>query len=254
MTIKLIALHDEDIDLSVKENIKQQCMEILNKEWPRSETLRLRSLESSRPGFPMCLALLKQKDCDKKDKVEVIGHVKLSRIPSRPDAVWIESVVIHPDLRGKGIGKYLMLKTEEFCRDQEGFRTAYLCTIDKQIFYSRCGYRFCEPVTASSGKVMNGNLFFRGGGGHLETEKKEEVFECSDKELGRICDLHFQIPSLPDSDPEIPTPLRKLKLSEVKKSIPIGNAEINRITVHKDFMKKDLYAKPIAKNKVETVS
>ena len=37
----------------------------------------------------------------------------MTRIPSDPLAVWIESVVVHPGLRGKGVGKYLMLKSEQ---------------------------------------------------------------------------------------------------------------------------------------------
>ena len=47
-----------------KGNIKTQCCQILNDEWPRSETLRLRSLDSSRDDLPMCLALVQwfQKD------------------------------------------------------------------------------------------------------------------------------------------------------------------------------------------------
>merc|ERR1711974_35964 len=35
----------------------------------------------------------------------------------------------------------------------KGFSEAYLCTIDRQIFYSRCGYSFCEPVCAYSGNI-----------------------------------------------------------------------------------------------------
>ena len=66
--------------------------------------------------------------------------------------MWIESVVIHPDLRGKRFGKYLMLISEKFAKD-EGFLEAYLCTIDRQIFYSRCGYTFCDPVCAYSGNI-----------------------------------------------------------------------------------------------------
>ena len=81
-----------------------------------------------------------------------MGHVRLAKIPSKPNAVWIESVVIHPDLRGRGFGKYLMLICEKFAKD-EGFLEAYLCTIDRQIFYSRCGYTFCDPVCAYSGNV-----------------------------------------------------------------------------------------------------
>merc|ERR1712192_74252 len=51
---------------------------------------------------------------------------------------------------GKGLGKILMLKTEEYCM-KRGFKTAYLTTHDQQIFYSRCGYKFSESVCAFGG-------------------------------------------------------------------------------------------------------
>ena len=236
-SIFLFALH-EDIPSELKNAIRSQCVNVLNDEWPRSETWRLRSLDSSREGYPMCLALVKR--CLKTDQPFVLGHVKLSKIPSKPASVWIESVVIHPDLRGKGIGKYLMLKTEQFCIEQE-FRTAYLCTIDKQIFYSKCGYKFCEPVTVSSGKVMLRNGFLGAGGGHsfqdlAKAEENEEKFECADKELGAICERHFETPSLPANEPEIQTPLRSL----VKTNKSVAENKSDRITIHKDFMKKTL--------------
>ena len=81
----------------------------------------------------------------------MIGHSRLAAITEEADAVWIESVVVHPEARGKGVGKYLMLRTEHFCRDELGARKAYLCTTDQQIFYSRIGYAFCPPVTYYSG-------------------------------------------------------------------------------------------------------
>ena len=52
----LIAIHKAASDY--KDDIKNQCCEILNDEWPRSETLRLRSLNSSRDDLPLCLALV----------------------------------------------------------------------------------------------------------------------------------------------------------------------------------------------------
>ena len=54
--MELVPVHDAPFDH--KANIKMQCCEILNDEWPRSETLRLRSLDSSRDDLPMCLALV----------------------------------------------------------------------------------------------------------------------------------------------------------------------------------------------------
>lgn len=235
--LELIPVH-ADIPCEMKNEIKSQCILILNEEWPRSETLRLRTLNASKESFPMCLALLKRPENI------VIGHVKLSEIPSICYAVWIESIVIHPDLRGKGIGKYLMFKSEEYCKSK-GFKAAYLCTIDKQIFYSRCGYKFCKPVTASSGTVTQ----FREGmfsGGNKSSMKMlvdsrdnldEDLLPQRTDELGSICQQVFQEnPGLPDQEPIIKLPLRPLR--SMSKSTVIDKNAINRITIHKDFMKK----------------
>ena len=72
------------------------------------------------------------------------------------------------------MGKILMLKTEEYCKER-GYGTAYLtthdqqvsfvatetelsvtsclpsCSVTRQIFYSRCGYKFSESVCAFGG-------------------------------------------------------------------------------------------------------
>lgn len=229
--LELIKVHDSDLSTDIKEDIKDQCVKLLNDEWPRSELLRLRTLNASKDYFPMSLALVK------KPENIVIGHVKLSEIPSKLDAIWIESVVIHPDLRGKGVGKHLMFKTEEFCR-RNGYKLAYLCTIDRQIFYSRCGYKFCKPVTASSGTVG-----IRHGKNHLEillerNDKNldEDLVAPPNSELGQICAQVFQAkPEVPQQDPIIKLPLKPLKINGIKS---VNSGVCCKAGVHKDFMKK----------------
>lgn len=143
----LLPLHH--VPYGEKDKIQDECIQILNCEWPRSLTMRMRSIESSKDDFPLCLALVQRLPGH---GLGVLGHVRLSRIPSIPEGVWVESVVIHPDLRGQGVGKYLMLRAEDYAK-QRGFRTAYLCTIDRQAFYSRIGYSFCQPVCAYGGNI-----------------------------------------------------------------------------------------------------
>lgn len=62
MQMELVPIHAAPHEHKL--DIKTQCCQILNDEWPRSETLRLRSLDSSRDDLPMCLALVQwfQKD------------------------------------------------------------------------------------------------------------------------------------------------------------------------------------------------
>ncbi|KAI4468421.1 n-acetyltransferase 6 [Holotrichia oblita] len=116
-----------------------ECCRLINSEWPRSETARLRSLECSGDTLPTCLILLKDN--------QVIGHCKLSVIPAIPDGCFIESVVIEKVLRGQGYGKYLMEKAEQYCQAFLNLRIIYLSTKGQELFYMKLGYNVCEPVS-----------------------------------------------------------------------------------------------------------
>nr|XP_045582388.1 N-alpha-acetyltransferase 80-like [Procambarus clarkii] len=127
----------------------EDCMNILNEQWPRSKTIRLRSLHSSCDQLPTSIALLRNIS---KEKVEVIGHARINMLPQEQTAAWVESVIIRQDLRGKGYGRQLMTKTEEYVRAC-GFNTIYLSTHDQQVFYNKLGYEFCAPVCIYGGTV-----------------------------------------------------------------------------------------------------
>lgn len=115
-----------------------ECCKLINSEWKRSETARLHSLRNSCDRLPVSLILLKQN--------QVIGHAKLSRIPSIEDACFLESVVIKSDLRGQGYGKYFMRKVEEYCDDKLKLQTIFLSTKGQEKFYEKLGYVECEPI------------------------------------------------------------------------------------------------------------
>lgn len=57
---------------------------------------------------------------------------RISKVPADPAAVFIETVVIHPETRGKGVGRRLMLLVEKYCLDM-GLDVAYLTTHDQQV-------------------------------------------------------------------------------------------------------------------------
>ncbi|XP_046401740.1 N-alpha-acetyltransferase 80 isoform X2 [Ischnura elegans] len=132
----------EVVPLHSVPHFTEQCCYLLNLEWKRSEVARLRSLEVSCDKLPTCLVLIRSYN----EMKEVIGHSKLSRIPSIPEGCFIESVVIHPNYRRKGLGRFLMEKTEAYAKSR-GCLMAYLSTHDQQIFYGKLGYSECKPVS-----------------------------------------------------------------------------------------------------------
>jgi len=135
--------HLEVLLLHKNKHFIKQCCYIINSEWKRSETARLYSLEASCDTLPTSLVLVKNEENNCK---AVIGHSKITPIPSLPDSCFVESVVIESSHRGQGLGKYLMNKTEEYIKTL-GLITIYLSTIDKQEFYSKLGYVQCQPIS-----------------------------------------------------------------------------------------------------------
>ncbi|XP_015370815.1 PREDICTED: N-acetyltransferase 6 [Diuraphis noxia] len=131
----------------------KQCCALINSEWSRSEVARLHSLEASCDTLPTSLVLVKTEEDNSK---KVIGHSKITPIPSIPDGGFIETVIIVNHHRGQGLGKYLMYKTEEYIKTL-GLNVAYLSTIDKQEFYSKLGYIPCQPISIYGGGLSSIN-------------------------------------------------------------------------------------------------
>lgn len=142
-------------------------------EWPRSIGARLWSLEASKDELPTCLVLTNDTSDDDKSKndkcnnnscdsdseknLSVLAHLKLTPIPSIPNACFIESVVVWQSLRGRGIGSHLMRQAEDYCKYGLKLSTIYLSTTDKEDFYKRLGYEPCNPVSIYGGPVTNTN-------------------------------------------------------------------------------------------------
>lgn len=110
-------------------------------EWPRSESARLQSLEGSGNRVRhilMTRIVAKQQEGDEMKKEvseEVVGHASLTREwnpfhdrKKKDDVVniLIQSVVIHPNLRGKGLGRQLMQHLEEFVLKELSVASAWI--------------------------------------------------------------------------------------------------------------------------------
>lgn len=138
-----------------------QTIKLINEEWPRSIGARMHSLTSSKDTLPTCLVLTNLSKSKTDNNIEdptVLAHLKLTPIPSIPNTCFIESVVVWKSLRGQGIGRYLMLEAENYCRHILMLSEIYLSTTDKLDFYKKLGYKPCEPISIFGGPC---NIPFR---------------------------------------------------------------------------------------------
>ncbi|XP_053613451.1 N-alpha-acetyltransferase 80 [Plodia interpunctella] len=115
------------------------CCDLINAEWPRSETARMMSLQASRDSLPTSFILVNDK-C-------VIGHCKLTPIPSIPESCFIEAVVISKSLRGRKLGSFLMNKMEDYGKNVLKLKMLHLSTKGQENFYAKLGYEICAPVS-----------------------------------------------------------------------------------------------------------
>lgn len=72
--------------------------------------IRKHSISDSRPDLPVSLLLVTQ------DKERVVGFVRIFKVTGKSDAGLIESLVISPDMRRRGLGRLLMEAAEEHVR------------------------------------------------------------------------------------------------------------------------------------------
>nr|CAD2167348.1 unnamed protein product [Meloidogyne enterolobii] len=93
----------------------EECIELLNEEWPKSINIRRISIQKTLNNKPPLSIILLEKEN------KLIGHARLCPLPQNENGCWIESVVVWKNLRGKGFGRTLM-KGVEMCAKEFGFK------------------------------------------------------------------------------------------------------------------------------------
>ncbi|XP_013135480.1 PREDICTED: N-acetyltransferase 6 [Papilio polytes] len=131
--LRVVALHKHPDCLMA-------CCDMINDEWPRSVTARLNSLQGSCDNLPTSLILIN-------NNKTLLGHCKLSPIPSLSRSCFLETVVIAKAMRGKKLGTFMMKKVEEYCKDILKLDMIHLSTQGQQDFYSKLGYVVCHPIS-----------------------------------------------------------------------------------------------------------
>lgn len=113
---------------------------MLNKEWKKSFDLRERNLRQSSDKFPYHVIFLESV----KTNHRLVGHARITKVLSKPEALYLSSVVIKEERRGQGLGKKFMQMIADHVQKM-GYNTIYLRT-DLADFYVKCGYAKCDPV------------------------------------------------------------------------------------------------------------
>ncbi|CAB3248685.1 unnamed protein product [Arctia plantaginis] len=132
-SLKVLRLHEHPQYL-------RPCCELINDEWPRSETARMISLQASCNHLPTSLILIN-------DKEYLLGHCKLTAIPSIPESCFIETVVIKKSMRGRKLGSHLMKQVEKYCKNVLQLKMLHLSTKGQENFYAKLGYEICAPIS-----------------------------------------------------------------------------------------------------------
>ncbi|OAD56878.1 N-acetyltransferase 6 [Eufriesea mexicana] len=153
------------VPLHKRPDLIPECCTLLNSEWPRSETARLKFLNVSCDEFPICFILI-----DKEDRV--LGHCKISLIPRLRNSCFIQSVLIDYQCRSRGLGSRLLRGVEEYVA-KKGIKNVYLITKGQEVFYFKNGYKECDPFKASGiNDVVYSNAAF------TKAKLKEKSTQC----------------------------------------------------------------------------
>ena len=137
-------------------NFLPAVCQMLNEQWPRSESSRTRWLRNSSPTLPTSYVLT----CSNSESGEndVIGHARVAaslRVGGTTSVVSgiVTSLIIHKDHRRQGFGRVLLSLVEERCQTLHGFGRVVLWSNDQVQFYESCGYIKCTPLRVVSAAV-----------------------------------------------------------------------------------------------------
>ncbi|XP_063986001.1 N-alpha-acetyltransferase 80 isoform X2 [Diachasmimorpha longicaudata] len=130
------------VPMHERPDLLKETSRLINSQWPASERRRLRTLEASCDNFPINLLLLKDN--------RVLGHCRISRMPSKEDSCFIETFVIDREYRSQGLGSKLLHAAGELM-SKKGIKNSFLSTKGQEKFYSKNGYKICETADIMPG-------------------------------------------------------------------------------------------------------
>ena len=197
---RVVAIHK-------RHDLVDETIRLINSHWPKSRSERLSILGSSKDDLPMSLIVtFKQKETDPSKEIRimndiffnrqqadaptlcsetgkpinVLGHLRLVPVPADDKACFVESMVIHHDFRGKGIGSFFIHETEKFCEQVLHLKSIFLSTYDSGEFYMKIGFQLTSAICVyGNGEVntVTKKIFLKKDLNYVEPEEPEEVVE-----------------------------------------------------------------------------
>lgn len=197
---RVVAIHK-------RRDLVDETIRLINSHWPKSRSERLSILGSSKDDLPMSLIVTfkrKEPDLSKETRImndiffdrqqadapaicsetgkpiNVLGHLRLVPVPADDKACFVESMVIHHNFRGKGIGSFFIHEAEKFCEQVLHLKTIFLSTYDSGEFYMKIGFQLTSAICVyGNGEVntVTKKIFLKKELNYVDPEKPEEVIE-----------------------------------------------------------------------------
>lgn len=104
---KVVAIHK-------RQDLLDETIKLINSHWPKSRSERLSILGSSKDDLPMSLILIVKQNGSEAEvmksmfgeyqargkNIRVFGHLRLVPVPADEKSCFVESMVVHHDMRG----------------------------------------------------------------------------------------------------------------------------------------------------------
>lgn len=203
----MIEKYYKAVPIHKRQDLLDETIRLINSHWPKSRSERLSILGSSKDDLPMSLIVTyKQKEsaksketqimndiffnqksadaptiCSQTGKpINVLGHLRLVPVPADDKACFIESMVIHHDFRGKGIGSFFIHEAEKFCEEVLHLKSIFLSTYDSGEFYMKIGFQITSAICVygqGEKNLVTKKLFLKKDLNYVEPEVVEELEE-----------------------------------------------------------------------------
>lgn len=199
--------HYKVTSIHKRQDLLDETIRLINYHWPKSRSERLSILGSSKDNLPMSLILTFRKkqthplentkimndifldrqsidapviSSETGKPINVLGHLRLVPVPADDKACFIESMVIHHDFRGKGIGSFFIKEMEKFCEEVLHLKAIFLSTYDSGEFYMKIGFQLTSAICVYGNGEKNTvtkKIFLKKELNYIEPEEPEPVVE-----------------------------------------------------------------------------